>query len=108
VHQKFSLRRVRIPVIVCSALLILVGESFLVSAQTATSKLAKAPATAHVESQRPKPVVGFLHGSEPNFLLVLPPNPVLGDVAAGEIVATAVVGRLHTASSLLGMVHYLF
>jgi acid phosphatase (class A) len=43
-----------------------------------SSESAKTPAAARVGNQTPKRVAGYLHGSEPNFLLLLPPYPALG------------------------------
>lgn len=46
-------------------------------AQTVSSLPAKAPTSAQAVAQSPKRVVGYLYGSEPNFLLLLPPYPAL-------------------------------
>ena len=67
----------RIPKAVCSALLILAGGFAVAPAQTMSSQSAKTPAAAQAESQSPKRAVGYLRGSEPNFLLLLPPYPAL-------------------------------
>jgi acid phosphatase (class A) len=79
VHQICGLRHFRILAVVCSVPLILGGGGFAAaSAQTMSSESAKTPDAAHVANQSPKRVVGYLHGSEPNFLLLLPPYPALG------------------------------
>lgn len=78
----------RLPKGVCSVLLILVGSFTATYAQTAASDPAKATDVANVESRAPERAVGYLHGAEPEFLLLLPPYPALGtkqddfDVAA--------------------------
>ncbi len=68
----------RIPEAVWSVLLIFAGGFAAASAQTMSSEPPKTPTTAHVASQPPTHAVGYLHGSEPNFLLLLPPYPALG------------------------------
>ncbi len=77
-RQIFDVRRFRIPEIACSTLLILGGGFAAASAQTVPSEPAKTPGIAHVEGSASKRAVGYLHGSEPNFLLLLPPYPALG------------------------------
>jgi len=67
----------RIPEAVCSVLLICAGGFAATSAQTMSSEPPKTPATAHVASQPPTRAVGYLHGSEPNFLSLLAPYPAL-------------------------------
>jgi len=78
VHRVFGLQHFRILELGCSALLIFKGGFAAAPAQTMPSESAEAPATADVGSQSPKRVVGYLFGSEPNFLLLLPPYPALG------------------------------
>ncbi len=77
-NQAFSLPSYRFAEVVCSVLLILGGGSAAASAQTMPSESAKTRATAQVGSQSPKRAVGYMYGSEPNFLLLLPPYPALG------------------------------
>ena len=67
----------RIPEAVCSVLLIFAGECAAASAQTMSPEPAKTPGVTHVQRRTPKRAVGYLHGSEPNFLLLLPPYPAL-------------------------------
>ena len=67
----------RIAEAVCLVLLMFAGEFAAASAQTMSSESAKTPAAAQVGSQAPKRVLGYLQGSEPDFLLLLPPYPAL-------------------------------
>jgi acid phosphatase (class A) len=67
----------RISTAIFSVLLICADGIAAASAQTMSSEPAKTSATAHVASQSPTRAVGYLHGSEPNFLLLLPPYPAL-------------------------------
>jgi len=69
--------RCRIPEAVCSVLLVFAGEFTTASAQAMPSEAAMAPDVKHVESGDSKRAVGYLRGSEPNFLLLLPPYPAL-------------------------------
>jgi hypothetical protein len=67
----------RIPTAVCSVLLILAGDCNVAPAQAMPSETAKTPSVAYVESMDSKRAVGYLHGSELSFLLLLPPYPAL-------------------------------
>ena len=67
----------RIPEAVCSVLLILAGGFAVTFAQTVSFESAKTPAAAQVGSQSARRAVGYLQGSEPDFLLLLPPYPAL-------------------------------
>jgi acid phosphatase (class A) len=64
------------------------GGASAASAQTMSPEPAKSPGIAHVESGAPKRAEGYLHGSEPNFLLLLPPYPVLDSSQDAVDVAT--------------------
>jgi len=88
VHQIFGLRRFRIAERVCFVLLIFGGGCAAASAQTMSSESATTPAATRFASQPPKRAVGYLHGSEPNFLLLLPPYPALGTEQDNIDVAT--------------------
>jgi hypothetical protein len=67
----------RIPNAVCSVLLILAGGFSVDSAETMLLHSAEAPSATQLQTQAPKRAVGYLHGAEPNFLLLLPPYPAL-------------------------------
>jgi acid phosphatase (class A) len=66
-----------IPAVVCSVLFNLAGGLAAASAQTMSPEAVKTPSVAQVESSDSRRAVGYLHGSEPNFLLLLPPYPAL-------------------------------
>ena len=57
-------------------------------AQTVSSPPAETPTFARAVDQTPKSVVGYLHGSQPNFLLSLRPYPVLDSPQDAVDVAT--------------------
>jgi acid phosphatase (class A) len=77
VNQTFSLPSFRFAEVVCSVLLILGGGFAAASAQTISPESAGIPAAAQVGSQSPKRAAGYMHGSEPNFLLLHAPYPAL-------------------------------
>jgi acid phosphatase (class A) len=83
-----AIRRARIPDLARLVLLILGGRFIAASAQTLFAQSTKPPDAAHALSQNPKPDVGYLHGSEPNYLLLLPPYPALGSNQDNLDVAT--------------------
>ncbi len=60
----------------------------MASGQAVSLEPVKTPGVAHVESGASKRAEGYLHGSEPNFLLLLPPYPVLDSSQDGVDVAT--------------------
>jgi acid phosphatase (class A) len=76
-----------IPETVCSVLLIFGGGFVAASAQAMSSESAKTPAATQVRNQSPKRAIGYLNGSEPNFLLLLAPYPAL-DTKQDEIDVT--------------------
>jgi acid phosphatase (class A) len=71
----------------CVALIALSGVFTSAAAQTSSPSPIPAPIAQSVK-QTPKRVVGYLQGSEPNFLLLLPPYPVLDSPQDAVDVAT--------------------
>jgi acid phosphatase (class A) len=65
----------RIPKAICSVLLVLAGEFAAAVAQVLPSESVETVAAQSAGSQPSKRVLGYLHGSGPNFLLLLPPYP---------------------------------